>query len=98
MVWSHHLLCLFSVQSYLGLQAVSLVFATEEYRGLLQPAAEKCGARFCILPNVSSIEDGLAEKEDGTVVPFDRKLAEVEKLSSTLQGKPCTLMYHRGLG
>lgn len=59
------------------IQGVSIVFATEEYRELLEPAAKKCDARFYVLPSVTGSVD---EHE------LEQSEAQVLKVASSMRG------------
>jgi hypothetical protein len=65
---------------------VSIVFATEEYQALLEPAAEKCGARFYLLPSVASLDIDLSSEQEHGVQSIEKMEAEVQKVSSRIRG------------
>jgi len=63
-------------------QGVSIVFATEEYRELLEPAAEKCDARVYLLPSVA----GTCNDKSRGFLPIEQMEAQVQKVSSSIRG------------
>lgn len=65
---------------------MSIVFATEEYRELLEPAAKKSGARFYLLPSVASLDNDLSDKEEHELKSIEEMEAEVHKVSSNIRG------------
>jgi hypothetical protein len=71
-------------------QGISFVLATDEHRRLLEPAAQKCGAHFVLLPSVASLQNSLQEsKEDGRV-PIEQVVADAQKISSSIRGTVIT--------
>lgn len=73
-----------------AVQGISSVLATDEHRGLLEPAAQKCGAHFGLLPSVASLQSSLQEsKEDGRV-PIEQVVADAQKISSSIRGTVVT--------
>lgn len=71
---------------------VSIVFATEEYQALLEPAAEKCGARFYLLPSVASLDIDLSNEAE--VQSIEKMEAEVQEVSSRIRGEQAALIIY----
>ena len=65
---------------------MSVVFATEEYRELLEPAAKKCGALFYLLPSVASLDNDLSDKQEHGLQSIEKMEAEIHKVSSRIRG------------
>ncbi|KAG0605790.1 hypothetical protein M758_9G088000 [Ceratodon purpureus] len=70
---------------------VSIVFATEEYRELLEPAAKKCGALFYLL---ASLDNDLSDKEEHGLQSIEEMEAEVHKVSSRIREEQAALIIY----
>jgi hypothetical protein len=66
---------------------VSFVLGTKDYQLLLEQIAQKHDVHFCLLPSISSLENGLQNEEEmEDSVSFDELLAKVQMISSALEG------------
>ena len=65
---------------------MSIVFATEDYRELLEPAVKKCGARFYLLPSVASLDNGLLGIQEHVRHSIEKMEAETQKMSISIRG------------
>lgn len=71
-------------------QGITSVLATDEHRGLLETAAQKCGAHFGLLPSIASLQSSLhGSKEDGRA-PIEQVVADAQKISSSIRGTDVT--------
>lgn len=69
------------------MQDVSFVLGTKDYQLLLEQIAQKHDVHFCLLPSISSLENGLQNEEEmEDSVSFDELLAKVQMISSALEG------------
>ncbi len=69
------------------MQDVSFVLGTKDYQLLLEQIAQKRDVHFCLLPSISSLENGLQNEEEmEDSVSFDELLGKVQMISSALEG------------
>lgn len=71
-------------------QGISSVLATDEHRVLLEPAAQKCGAHFGLLPSVASLQSSLQESKEDDRAPIEQVVADAQKISSSIRGTVVT--------
>ncbi|CAM6016775.1 unnamed protein product [Sphagnum balticum] len=74
---------------------VSFVLGTKDYQLLLEQIAQKRDVHFCLLPSISSLENGLQNEEEmENSVSFDELLAKVQMISSALEGDQSALIVY----